>query len=86
MFLQSFFKGHTEAKCLMDTNDLWGTLLSLTQLLPISVRELCCWGRRRGVTGVWVAHWSLAPLLPWAEEGLCLNWFPACVGKLGPIC
>lgn len=50
-------------------------------------RESCAiGGGGRGITGVWVAHWSLVPLLPWAEEGLCLNWFPACVGKLRPIC
>lgn len=60
-----------------------GEALSLTQLL-LSRDSVVVLRGCGGITRKRVAHWSRVPLLPWAEEGLRLNWFPVCVGKLGP--
>lgn len=48
--------------------------------------ESCGIGEGRDIAKVKVAHWGVVLLLSWSEEGFCLNWFPACVDKLSPIC
>lgn len=78
MCLQVFFALFTKAP--RDVNlEHWGSAATEQE-------ESCGIREGRGITKVWVAHWGMVLLLSWSEEGLCLNWFPACADKLSPIC